>query len=109
VQLAVARPTYSLSPSNISANTSNTFSFGDKNLLHLSHLFPKGGSPKNKSQKPGAFFHPEKVTLKTPRLPRIPPRFHHQNTTSKHPFFTKSPAKHHNSPPKKNPHLADKN
>jgi hypothetical protein len=39
------------------------------------------------------------VTAKTPRLPRIPPRSHHQKATTKTPFFAKSPAKHHNSPP----------
>jgi hypothetical protein len=59
--------------------------------------FPKREAPKNKSQNLGAYFHPEKVTAKTPHSPRNPPRFHHPKTTPKHLFFAKSPAKHHNS------------
>jgi hypothetical protein len=57
------------------------------------HLFPKPTTPENKSQNPGAFLHPEKLTAKTPRLPRIPPRSHHQKTTSKHSLSAKYPAK----------------
>jgi hypothetical protein len=44
-------------------------------------------NPKNKSEKRGAFFAPEKVCAKAPRSPRNPPRFHHKNTTPKHAFF----------------------
>ncbi|MBB5342451.1 hypothetical protein [Tunturibacter empetritectus] len=55
--------------------------------------FPKREAQENKSPKPGTFFHPEKVTAKTPRLPRIPPRSHHQKTISKHPLFAKNPCK----------------
>jgi hypothetical protein len=43
------------------------------------YVSPPHESRKNKSGKPGAFFHPKKMTAKTPRLPRNPPRFHHQN------------------------------
>jgi hypothetical protein len=48
---------------------------------------------KNKSQKVGAFFGAEKVTAKTPRLPRKTPQLHHQKTTSKTSLSLKTPAK----------------
>ena|ERR1700733_822191 len=49
--------------------------------------------PKNKSQKVGAFFGAEKVTAKTPRLPRKSPQPHRQKTTSKTHFLPKTPCK----------------
>ncbi|WP_433984542.1 hypothetical protein RBB78_07235 [Tunturiibacter empetritectus] len=51
------------------------------------------GQPKNKSQKVGVFFKAVKRGAKTPPSPRIPPRFHHQKTTSKHTVFPKLPSK----------------
>jgi hypothetical protein len=46
---------------------------------------------KNKSQKVGAFFGAEKVTAKTPRLPRKSPQLNQQKTTSKTPILLKTP------------------
>jgi hypothetical protein len=40
-------------------------------------------------QKVGAFFGPEKTPVKTPRLPRIPPRSHQQKTIPSHSLFPK--------------------
>jgi hypothetical protein len=42
------------------------------------------------------------VTANGPALPRIPPQIHHQNTTSCHLFFPKTPVKHHKHPESKN-------
>jgi hypothetical protein len=62
---------------------------------------PKTGTPKNKLRNHGAFFEAEKLTAKTPRFTTQPPRLHHQKTTIKHPFFAKTPAKHHKPTQKK--------
>jgi hypothetical protein len=48
---------------------------------------------KNKLQKVGVFFAPEKVLPKAPRSPRITPQINHKNTTTKHAFSPKPPAK----------------
>jgi hypothetical protein len=45
-------------------------------------------------EKVGVSFAHEKVTVSAPRLPRIPPRSHHQNTTPKTHFFKNTPQKH---------------
>jgi hypothetical protein len=42
---------------------------------------------KNKLAKSGVFFDSEKQPSFSPRLPPIPPRSHHKNTITKHPFF----------------------
>jgi hypothetical protein len=47
----------------------------------------------NDNCKEWHFFDTTKVAVNGPRLPRIPPRFHHKNTTAKHPNFQKPPAK----------------
>jgi hypothetical protein len=47
----------------------------------------------NKLQKVGAFFAAEKVVRKRPHSPRKPPQIDHKNTTTKHAFSPKSPAK----------------
>jgi hypothetical protein len=65
------------------------------------NLIPQKGTTKNKSPKSGAFFEPQKPAAKTPRSPRNPPRFHHQNTTRKRPFLPKPPAKTHITTPEK--------
>ena len=46
---------------------------------------------KNKLQKLGVFFDARKLAVKTPRLPRIPPRSHHVFTTTKTPKIPKTP------------------
>jgi hypothetical protein len=46
-----------------------------------------------KSQKLGAFFIAEKHAAKHHVPPRISPQIHHQNTTPKQRFFSKTPAK----------------
>jgi len=56
---------------------------------------PKTGTQKNKLRNLGASFEAKKLTAKTPRFTTQPPRPHHQKTTIKHPFFAKTPAKHH--------------
>jgi hypothetical protein len=48
---------------------------------------------KNKVQKAGVFFEPEKVPAKTPRQPRKSPQLHHDSPSTKHPENTKTPAK----------------
>jgi hypothetical protein len=53
----------------------------------------RAAQAENKSQKVGVFFATEKVTAKTPRLPRKPPQLHHQKTTLKTRFLPKTPAK----------------
>src|SRR5271170_1769892 len=61
--------------------------------------FKTGMDNENKSEKCGAFFACDFDVVFAPRLPRIPPRFHHQKTTILHYFFAKPPAKthlHHN-------------
>jgi hypothetical protein len=53
----------------------------------------------NKYEKGGVFFACDFDVVFSPRLPRIPPRFHHQKTTTSHDVFAKTPAKthlHHN-------------
>jgi hypothetical protein len=50
-------------------------------------------NPKNKLQNPVLFFSLEKVTVTSPRLPRIPPQTHHKNTTLKTRISAKNPAK----------------
>jgi hypothetical protein len=55
-------------------------------------------TPKNKSQKVGAFLIAEKVTAKTPRLPRKSPQSHQQKTTSKTRFLLKTPCKNTDPP-----------
>jgi hypothetical protein len=72
-------------------------------LLPLQLTRPTQVTLKNKLQKRGAFFAPEKVRAKAPRSPHNPPRFHHKSTTKKHAFFQNTPVKtpiHH---AKKNP------
>src|SRR5271155_1071672 len=63
--------------------------------------FPKWEARKNKSQIPVTFLATQKVAAKEPHSPRKPPQIDHQNTTLKHPFLSKTPAKHHNPPPTK--------
>ena len=53
----------------------------------------EGQTLKNKSQKVGVFFRAEKLTAKTPRLPRKSPHPHQPKTTSKTRFLLKTPAK----------------
>jgi hypothetical protein len=48
-----------------------------------------GLGAENKSASGGVFFGSEKVTVKTPRQPRIPPQLHHVFTTTKHVKITK--------------------
>jgi hypothetical protein len=43
------------------------------------------GPAKNKVQKVGVFFEPEKVTAKTPRQPHKSPQLHHDLPSRKHP------------------------
>jgi hypothetical protein len=62
---------------------------------------PKTGTPKNKLRNHGASFEAKELTAKTPRFTTQPPRLHHQKTTIKHPFFAKTPAKHHKLHPEK--------
>jgi hypothetical protein len=48
---------------------------------------------KNKVEIRGMFFTAQKQAVTAPRLPRIPPQLHHENTTPKTPIFTKHPSK----------------
>src|ERR1700761_1769324 len=65
---------------------------------------PGAARPKNKSQKVGVFFRAEKLTAKTPRLPRKSPHSHQQKTTSKPRFLPKTLCKNTDPPQnKKNP------
>jgi len=48
---------------------------------------------KNKLQKVGVLFAPEKVVAKAPHSPRKPPQIDHKNTTAKHTFSPKPAAK----------------
>jgi hypothetical protein len=73
-----------------------------------SHI-PKTGTPENKVRNYGAFFEAKKLTAKTPHFTTQPPRLHHQKTTIKHPFFAKTPAKHHKPHPEKNTRLPTTN
>jgi hypothetical protein len=54
---------------------------------------PLKGPLKNKPENRGVFFGPQNMTAKTPLSPRKTPQLHHQNTTSKTPFFLKHPQK----------------
>jgi hypothetical protein len=56
---------------------------------------------KNKVRKCGVFFEREKVSVKSPRLPRISPQNDHQNTTFCTHFFAKPPVKHRFRPRQK--------
>src|SRR5271170_4925414 len=63
---------------------------------------------KNKSKDRGVFFRPKKCPSKTPRLPRMSPRPHHQKTTSSRRPSPKTPCKtakiyNPNHTPKKSP------
>jgi hypothetical protein len=49
--------------------------------------------PKNKVQKRVTFLDAKNITAKTPHQPRKSPHRHHKNTTSKHAFCAKIPAK----------------
>jgi hypothetical protein len=49
--------------------------------------------PKNKVQKRVTFLDAKNITAKTPPQPRKSPHRHHKNTTPKHAFCAKTPAK----------------
>jgi hypothetical protein len=69
------------------------------NLYPCSPRSPQASSPpKNKVQKAVPFLGRKKVTVSRPRLPRIPPRIHHdlppRNTPKKQKIPTKTPFHH---------------
>jgi hypothetical protein len=49
----------------------------------------QNGKPQNNLRKRGVFFTAGKSASFPPHSPHITPRFHHQNTTSRHPLFPK--------------------
>jgi hypothetical protein len=49
--------------------------------------------PENKVGNRGVFFASQKRAAKAPRLPRITPQIHHENTTFCTLFFANTPAK----------------
>jgi len=83
---------------NIGALAPGVCPFFHPNKISSEKVFDK-----NKVEKVGVFFAPEKVVAKPPRSPHITPRIDHKNTTTKHALSPKPPAKtpvHHKS---KNP------
>jgi hypothetical protein len=47
------------------------------------------------------FFRTTNVSIHSPRFTSVPPQIHHKNTTQKHAFFPKPPAKRAILPVKK--------
>jgi hypothetical protein len=62
---------------------------------------PKMGTTQKLTQNQWHDFRTRKTTVNTPAFTSIPPRSHHQKTTSKPPVFRKTPNKNANSPNQK--------